>query len=161
MFIMENNHSDYLGMAKDIIKDNMYMVVATSDKDGKPWAAPVFYAYDEVYNFYFLSAVDSRHAENIIENPHVSIVIFNSKQILGVSEGIQMEGMAKEVGERGIDEVISLYSDRLFSNSRIPSTEGYIPKNYLKPSEFRFFKVEIETAYVTGPDRRVKVDLRE
>lgn len=39
------------------------MVVSTSDGEGNPLGAVVFYVFDEKYNFYFLSAVDSLHAK--------------------------------------------------------------------------------------------------
>jgi len=154
-------YGNYGEMAKAIIKENKYMVIATSDKSGRPWANPVFYAYDDKYDFYFLSAIDSVHAKNIIANFKVSIVIFDSKQKVGSSEAVQIEGSASIVKKENLERVIRIYSENLFPSSKMEHTERYNPKDYDEPSEFRFFKVTPAKIYVTGVDRRVEVDLSE
>ncbi|MBI2029943.1 pyridoxamine 5'-phosphate oxidase family protein, partial [Candidatus Gottesmanbacteria bacterium] len=41
-------------IAKEIIKKNIYLTLATTD--GKiPWSAPLFYAVGNDYHFYFIS----------------------------------------------------------------------------------------------------------
>lgn len=151
----------YSEKARYIIEHNNYMIVSTSDKSGKPWAAPVFFAYDKNYTFYFLSAVDSRHAENIAENPNVAIVIFDSSTPVGQTDGVQMDAKVSFVPKKDLSKVITTYCDRLFPNSNILATERYDPKEYYEPSEFRFFRVEVVQAYTTGIDRRVDVDLND
>lgn len=158
---MAKKFETYGEKAKHIISTNNYMVLATSDKKLKPWANPVFYVYDKEYNFYFLSAIDSRHAENITENPQVGVAIFDSTQRVGQSDGVQIEAKAEEVGKKNVEEVITLYGNRLFPMPKISPTERYEPEQYVAPSEFRFFKVAPIKVYVTGVDRRVEVDLSE
>ena len=41
---MEEGFGSYEEKARHILLHNMYMVVATSDKEAKPWGAVVFYA---------------------------------------------------------------------------------------------------------------------
>ena len=55
------------------------------------------YTYDKDFNIYFLSAIDSRHAEDIIANPNVSFSVFDSRQPVGESDAIQAEGKASLV----------------------------------------------------------------
>jgi uncharacterized protein YhbP (UPF0306 family) len=154
-------YSNYQEMAKKLLKDNKYIVLATCDNDATPWANPVFYVYDDKYNFYFLSAIDSRHAKNIVENPKIGASIFNSQQRLGSSEGIQMEGTCAVVRRNELERVIKLYSDSLFPTSKIKGAERYDPKDYDEPAEFRFFKLTPTKVYITGIDRRDEVDLNE
>lgn len=149
----------YGEMARHLIDQAKYMVIATSDKHCMPWAAPVFFAYDDKFNLYFISAVDSKHAENISRNPYVAVSIFDSSQPIGMSEGIQIEGKTSVVERSKLKGVIDVYSSRLFRNSNIPDTSRYNESEYSGASEFRFFKIEVVQAYVTGVDRRVKVDL--
>ena len=144
---------------KKILKENKYMVLATSDKNSTPWANPVFYSNDEEYNFYFLSAIDSRHAENIIVNPKISAAIFDSTQKIGSSEGIQIEGSVSIVKRTELEKVIKLYSDKLFPTSKLSGPERYNPSDYDEPSEFRFFKITPKKVYITGVDRRAEVSL--
>ena len=108
-----HSHAD---KARLIIAENKYMVLATCDKTNKPWASPVFFAHDEKYNFYFLSSINSRHAKNITENPLISIAIFDSRQKMGQTEGIQIEATAGQVGKNSIEKVIEHYVTKAFPN---------------------------------------------
>ena len=151
---------NYAKKAMQIMDDNSYMVVCTSDKSSVPWGAPVFFAHDRKYSkAYFISAIDSRHAENISANSKVALAIFDSASPIGFSEGVQIEASAEMVGKAEIDEATKTYSARLSAKAKTP--EKYDPKMYLPPSEFRFFKVKFDCVYVTGEDRRTEVDLGE
>jgi hypothetical protein len=55
--------------------------------------------------------------------------------------------------------VIRLYCKKLFPDSDIGPTERYVPDNYLGVAEFRFFEIKLDNIYVTGEERRVKVEL--
>ncbi|MDE1857148.1 MAG: pyridoxamine 5'-phosphate oxidase family protein [Candidatus Micrarchaeota archaeon] len=149
----------YEEKAKYIIHSNRYMVLATCTKDAKPWANPVLYAYDDDYNLYFLSAIDSKHGENCVENPDVAFAIFDTNQPIGSKEGVQGEGKASLVAKADLKKAIEAYSGRVFPNSTVAPTERYPPAEYSDPSEMRFFKIKVTQAYVTGPDRREPVDL--
>ncbi|MCL5100423.1 MAG: pyridoxamine 5'-phosphate oxidase family protein [Candidatus Marsarchaeota archaeon] len=149
-------------LALKLIKNNKYMVLATSDQKLKPWASPILYVHDQNYDFYFLSAIDSVHAKNITSNPQVSIAIFNSTQAIGLSEGIQAEATASVVGKDVITGVINLYCEKLFPDSDMSPTQRYRPDDYLEPAEFRFFKIHPTKVFITSNvDRRVEVQLSE
>lgn len=159
---MGEGRSAYRKEAKKIVDSNKYMVLATADTEGKPWSATVAFAYDKDYNFYFISAVDSRHAENISKNPRVSFVIFDSTQDIGDSEGIQAEGRASVVERGDVEKVIGIYVKRLFPKSDMAPSEMYRPEYYSGASEFRFFRIKATGVNITGTeDRRTEVDLRE
>ncbi|MDE1828378.1 MAG: pyridoxamine 5'-phosphate oxidase family protein [Candidatus Micrarchaeota archaeon] len=157
---MNSPFQSYEAKAESIIEVNKYMVVATSGKKGKPWAAAVFYVYDYEGNFYFLSAVDSIHIKNATENPSVSLVIFDSNQPLGTSDSVQVEGKLSVAKKADIKKVITLYCKKLFPRSDISPFDRYNPEDYTGASEFQFFAVKVEKAYTSGPDRRVEVELR-
>lgn len=150
---------DYVVKAKGIIEQNMYISLATCGEDGKPWSAVVFFAYDNDYNLYFLSAIDSRHAENILKKPDVSGIIFNSTQALGYDDEVQIEGVATLVPKSNVSEVINIYCKRAFPESKMKPTERYRPEEFSEPSELRFFKIEITGAYTTGPEKKIKLNL--
>ncbi len=80
---------DFNSLAKEIIETNQYMTLATNG-----WASPVCYAFDKNYNLYWVSMPDSRHSQNIAQNPHVSVAIFDSHQNWGEGVGLQIEGTA-------------------------------------------------------------------
>ncbi len=151
----------YEDQATHILEQNKYMIIATCNKDKIPWAAPVFFTYDKEFNFYFLSATDSQHVKNLMENPNVALQVYDSNQPLGFAEQVQILGKALEVEKKDLKKVIELYCERLFPNSDIPPTQRYNPDEYSKPAEFRFFKVAILKTYTTGPDRKTEVDLKK
>jgi uncharacterized protein YhbP (UPF0306 family) len=155
-----SEYTTYKDKALHIIKHNKYMVLATADRDKKPWTAVVFYAYDADYNFYFLSAIDSLHAKNILKNHAVAFAIYDSTQKIGQSEGVQAGGRAYEVGRDDAKRVIGIYAKRLFPSSDMPATKRYTPEEYSKPAEFRFFKIVTDRLFTTGEDRRVEIDFK-
>lgn len=149
----------YEQKAESILFHNKYMVVSTSDSEGNPWGAAVFYVLDEKYNFYFLSAIDSLHAKNAMETHKVSLVIFDSTVSLGSYDEVQAEGKISTISGTELKKGIDLYCKKLFPGSTVPPTDRYKPSDYGEGAEFRFFKVVISKAFTTGPDRRVQVNL--
>ncbi len=72
------------------------MSLATVGPDG-PWAAGLFYVND-AFDLYWLSNPESRHSRNIAHNPQVAVAIHEDYQDWRMIQGIQMEGLAQEVG---------------------------------------------------------------
>src|SRR5258708_17012146 len=82
---------------REIIKKNIYLAVATASKEGKHWISPVFYAFDDGYNLYWVSNKDSLHSQLIRANPQVAIVIFDSSVPEGAGDGVYFEAIASEL----------------------------------------------------------------
>jgi nitroimidazol reductase NimA-like FMN-containing flavoprotein (pyridoxamine 5'-phosphate oxidase superfamily) len=55
-----------------------YMVLASADPDGRPWATPVYFATAGSGAFYWVSSHEARHSANIAARPDVGIVVFDS-----------------------------------------------------------------------------------
>ncbi len=147
--------------AKEIIDGNKYMVVSTSDKDGGPWGATVLYVYDEESElFFFFSDLESLHSRNIIENPRVSLTIFNAGSPIGEYKGIQVEGNAHLVGKDKLDLAFNLYSKRIFPNANAKQLERLRLKDYyMESSKSKFFYVEATHTYLANGAGRVEVDV--
>jgi uncharacterized protein YhbP (UPF0306 family) len=58
--------------ARTIIRANRYMTLATSAQ-GETWAAPVAYAYDQQFNFFWYSEKTARHSQHIESNQSVAV----------------------------------------------------------------------------------------
>jgi general stress protein 26 len=87
--------------AKEIIEKIQYITIATVSKDGEPWNTPVYSAYDEDYNFYWISWKENQHSKNIAENNQVFSVIYDSTVPEGTGEGVyirqkRMRSMTKK-----------------------------------------------------------------
>lgn len=104
---------DNLKKGKEIIEKIIYITIATVSKEGHPWVSPVYSAYDENYNFFWVSARESRHSQNILASGEVAIVIYNSTVPEGTGEGVYMEAVAKELeDEAEIARAIAYLYDR-------------------------------------------------
>ena len=131
-------------LAKDIIKRNIYLTLATADKE--PWAAPVYYAVDDYYNFYFISQMHSRHTGHILKNHRVAFAIFDSHQKEGTGNGVQGEGKAYLLSGGELKEAFKWYKTTYVSMTK-ESFSGDAP--------YRFFKIIPEKFYVLDPDAPV------
>ena len=88
------NHTE---KAKEIIKKVPYASVASVSEDGLPWNAPVFVAYDQDYNFYWGTYVNSQKSKNIRNNKNVFLTIYDSSAPPGTGEGVYIKAIATEI----------------------------------------------------------------
>lgn len=104
--------SDYHNKrAAEVIKQILYLTLATSSSDGKPWNSPVARFYDNDLNFYWFSDKQSIHSTNIRNNENVFAVIYDSTMAEGTGEAVYMEGTAHEVNdENEVEQIVSWQS---------------------------------------------------
>lgn len=140
-------------IAKKIIKNNIYLTLATSD--GDPWAAPLFYAVDNEFNFYFISQMDCVHVKHILKNHKVAFAIFDSHQKEGEGNGVQGSGEAFLMKDNELDTAFKWYQTT------------YVPmkkESFSGKAPYRFFKLVTEKFYVLDPDadvdKRVEVKIK-
>ncbi|GAB1824547.1 pyridoxamine 5'-phosphate oxidase family protein [Herbidospora sp. RD11066] len=81
-------------MVPRLLADNRYLVLATADQQGRPWATPVFFAPDGEDRLYWVSSPDSRHSRNLAERPDVAITVFDSHVPVGGAEALYLEAVA-------------------------------------------------------------------
>jgi uncharacterized protein YhbP (UPF0306 family) len=151
--------------ARRIIADNIYLTLATCDLKNKPWAAPVYYAYDSDYNFYFVSAKDSLHATHIAENPAVGIAIYNSTIPAGECDGVQIDGMAHVAGVTDLPKALGVYSNRRFRDPKERSLHINSVTDFWGVALLRIFVVRVVKAYTLDPtvkevDKRIEARLK-
>jgi pyridoxamine 5'-phosphate oxidase-like protein len=87
----------------ELIKASPYMVLATADADGVPWASPVWFATDDGTTFIWVSDPNARHSRNIAARPQIAIVIFDSTVRPGDGAAVYMEARAEQTGGDGLD----------------------------------------------------------
>lgn len=151
-------------IAKKIIQKNIYLTLATSAK-GKPWASPLFYAFDRNNNFYFVSEKTSLHVKNLKANPRVSCAIFNSQQSPEVVNGLQIKAQAKEVGLKELHHALFTFYKKPEAKLAINRFKNYKnPLEYLGRFPFRMYKIIPEKFYILDPqitkrDKRIEVKI--
>jgi Pyridoxamine 5'-phosphate oxidase len=83
--------------ARAILDRINYITLATVDEHGRPWNAPVYYAYDHAYRAYWGSHVGSQHSRNIRRNAHGFIVVYDSTAPPGTGEGVYIDAHCVEL----------------------------------------------------------------
>ncbi len=84
-------------LAQAILSQLTYITLSTATKDGVPWNAPVYAAFDEAYTFFWVSAKYARHSQNIRANQRIAIVVYDSTVPPGTGKGVYMEARAYEL----------------------------------------------------------------
>jgi hypothetical protein len=123
--------------AKKEINNRMYLTLATVDAKSFPWNTPVYSAFDQEYNFYWMSAISSQHSKNIRNNSRVFSVIYDSTVPEGTGFGVYLRGNAYELNSSDSNEIehgIEVMAKRIH-RSPLPSAN-----NYLSPFPRRVYK---------------------
>lgn len=86
--------------AKSILNHICYATLATVSADGQPWNSPVYCAYDDDYNIYWGSHIDSQHSQNIRANGKAFIVVYDSTIEPGFGEGVYIQAKVVELTDK-------------------------------------------------------------
>lgn len=104
--------TDLGAVAREIIDETLYLVLATADADGRPWASPVYCAHAGYVEFYWISSPEVTHSRNIAQRPQVSIVLFDSRQPPSTGRGVYLEALAEQVPDADVDVALTVYNGR-------------------------------------------------
>ncbi|MGH3876728.1 MAG: pyridoxamine 5'-phosphate oxidase family protein [Actinophytocola sp.] len=98
-------------IARGVLDAVSYVVLATADADGVPWASPVWFAHDEYRELYWVSAPDARHSQNIDARPRISLVVFDSTVAPNTGQAVYMTATASQVRDpAAIDRGLAVFS---------------------------------------------------
>lgn len=151
---------------KDLLVNSKYMCLATNGLEENAWAAPMTYVVDEDLNIYFHSALDSRHIENIKENPVVSFAIYDSSLTLGEIDGLQGTAIVGQLEDEKVPEIHEMFFKKHLPVEEIrvkfaPPAAAFLSEQF---PQKRFFKMKIDDLYKKDIEnmvvsRRLKVEL--
>ena len=107
-----SDEQDLATLAREIIETNLYMTLGTADASGRPWASPVYFAFDPYREFFWVSEPGSTHSRNLAQRPELGIVIFDSTVPIGTGRGVYMSALGEELTGPDRDHGIAIYSAR-------------------------------------------------
>jgi len=102
--------------ARDLIEASRYLVLATADAWGRPWSSPVYFAHVGFTQFFWVSSPEVTHSRNIAIRPEVSIVIFDSRALIGAGQGVYVSAIAQLLEEGETTRGIEAFSRRSVSH---------------------------------------------
>ena len=126
---------------------SQFMALATTGQEG-PWVCPVYFAFDERFNLFFLSAPSSLHMRNIEKNAAVACAVFDSRQgNLDEVVGVQIRGKAQFVTPEEAERAFNIYFTA--TPARKPSGPAHTPVAYTRPDAvWRLVRVVPQAAWV-------------
>ena len=114
-----------------LLGEHRYLVLGTSDRDGRPWVTPVFYTADGEHRLLWVSAPESRHSRNIAARPEVAITIYDTHAPIGGAEALYLEATAECVAGDARVEALAVLNSRLPDSHQL-GTEDLEPSGPLQ-----------------------------
>jgi hypothetical protein len=151
-----NEERDWAAEAREIIDANLYMVVATSDLSGQPWASPVYFAHRDYRDYFWISQPDATHSVNLRDRREVGIVIFDSTVKINTGRAVYIGGVGRELPAHDPGEGIEIFSKRSVGHGG--SEVGV--EDVSPPAHHRLYQATAEAIYALDEhDHRVEVNL--
>jgi nitroimidazol reductase NimA-like FMN-containing flavoprotein (pyridoxamine 5'-phosphate oxidase superfamily) len=146
---------DFAAVARAVIDANRFMTLATADRDGVPWASPVWYVPRDYREFLWVSDPDATHSRNLAERPEVGIVIFDSHETGGF-KSVYMSARAEELSGAELDLAIEVFSRRSVKQG----FGAWALADVQPPARRRLYRATALEHYVLTPgDQRVRISL--
>jgi hypothetical protein len=82
-----------------VLRAIRYATIATADLQARPWNSPVYSAYDDELNIYWVSDRQNKHSQNVRQNPQVFIVFYDSTVPPGQGEGVYFGATVAELND--------------------------------------------------------------
>lgn len=146
-------------IARTILDASRYVVLATADTDGVPWASPVWFATEGYQQLYWVSHPGARHSQNIAARPRIAMVVFDSTIPPGTGQGVYMTADAEQVTEPAHLE----HGIRVFS--RVSLSQGgdeFELDQVTGKSRLRLYRAKVQEYSILDPESPfdVRVDVR-
>lgn len=126
---------------REYIPQIIHMSLATV-KDNKPWVCEVHFSHDDDLNLYFVSSSETRHAQEIISNPHVAGNIVTQHHKNQKVRCVDFEGIATML--EGAEAEKTAYRAYV---SRNGESEGLL-NEIRKDGNTRFFKISVSDFFL-------------
>jgi Pyridoxamine 5'-phosphate oxidase len=145
-------------LGRSIIDRSLYMVLATADASGRPWATPVYFAPEAYRSFLWLSRPDAQHSYNIAERPELGITFFDSSAPINTGRAVYMAATGRELERDERAAAVERYSRRSVAHGGGP----WIVSDLDLPAGLRLYRATAVEQYVLDEqDERVPVTLWE
>lgn len=134
--------------AAEIIKEILYITIASVSADAQPWNTPVYSAFDKDLNFYWFSDKNSQHSQNVRGNNKVLLVIYNSTVPEGTGEGVYIKATASELNDP--EEILAA---KAVLDERVGKGKERNAENYMGDAVLRGYKATALQVWMNDDDK--------
>ena len=146
--------------ARRILETNRYVVLATVDAQGEPWATPVWFAHDGLDVLLWVSPPESRHSQALATEPRLAVTVFDSGVEPGHGTAFYGRGRAAECPEDDLADRVAVYSEQSVAQGIRPWTVADLSGD----ARLRLYVAHLDELSVLldteGPERRLPVGTR-
>lgn len=144
---MTDNHAH----ARNILTTTSYMVLATADDTGRPWATPVWFAADGLDRLYWLSWPGSRHSVLIARRPEIALTVFDSTVVPNTGTAFYATALARQCADDELAEALAIYNRRSVAEGIGEFTHAHVTGQ----SRLRLYIAEANEVWVLDQDAKV------
>ena len=147
-------------IARAILDAGIYVVLATADADGVPWASPVWFVKEGYRELYWVSYPGARHSQNIAARPQIAMVVFDSTVPPGTGQGVYMTATAEQLtNPAAIEHGIGVFSRE---SVRQGAEEKWGADRVTGEARLRLYRASVHEYSILNPDVPfdVRIDVR-
>jgi nitroimidazol reductase NimA-like FMN-containing flavoprotein (pyridoxamine 5'-phosphate oxidase superfamily) len=160
----QGDHVTLEATGRDIIDANQYMVLATADAEGRPWASPVWFAVEDYTEFFWVSSPKVTHSRNLAVRAELSFVVFDSQVPISTGQAVYVSAVAEQLSGAEMERGMAIFSRRALAHGG----REWTPADVLDPSQIRLYRATATGHFMLdksgeGPDydHRTPVTLTE
>jgi len=137
--------------ARTVLDETSYVVLATADAEGTPWATPVWFAHDNLDRLYWLSWPGSQHSQFIEQRPEVALTVFDTNAVPNQGTAFYATARARLCPAEQVDDGLGVLNRRLREQG-----VGEVGRERITgESRLRLYVAEIVEAWVLDQDADV------
>lgn len=134
--------------ARRLLDSISYVVLATADAHGVPWATPVWFAHENHQELFWVSAADARHSQNIAERPEIGMVVFDSTVAPGTGQAVYMTATAGRLDDpAAVDRGLAVFSRASVRDGERPWGRDEVGDR----SRLRLYRAEVVRHWILDP----------
>jgi hypothetical protein len=150
---------DLTETAAQLLSSSPYVVLATVDRTGSPWASPVWFAHRGLDTLVWVSRPEARHSQAIAGEPRLAVTVFDSTVAPGRGSAFYGRGRAGQCPDERIDDLLAVFNAESERQGESPWGRDRVTGD----AQLRLYVAELGEVSLLlddgGPDVRVPVDL--
>jgi uncharacterized protein YhbP (UPF0306 family) len=122
-----------------LLREQNTLALATTDRQGLPCIAPLYYIADEDLTLYWLSSQSSLHSENLKRMPNVAATVYRPTENWKEIRGVQLRGPVTAISDPARRRaLIKAYCERFQLGAIFKTAIGRCSLYALRPVFFRY-----------------------
>lgn len=139
-------------IARAVLDAGRYVVLATADTSGLPWASPVWFANDGYAALYWVSYPGARHSQNLAARPELAMVVFDSTVPPGTGQGVYLSATAEQLaGGEAFERGLTVFSEKSVRHGG----PAWGVERVSEDARLRLYRATIGEASILDPDSPV------